>query len=317
MKKVRGWTRPVASAKPLRRRLSGSSRASLTLVQTVAGKLRVGTMGDVGHLPGQPAGSTPDQLPVAPNGFDRPLRYAALQAHAGWIVPSPRRSALTDEACAPSAECRCNRRRSGGAAQPGPALARGGWWSAIGPSSPARWAVRWAVRSSHACTNASALTLRVLTAGIWYRWPWSSKPPATSTRRCQCPPPLRLMEGRVGRPAGAFRRLRLPVEDSLRPGGSSSRPCLCTNFDKTGCPHTHPTAHCSVFCGVLALPVLLTGPATRCSLLRPPLPSPPPSTPPIACQRPVASRAVAGVGYRPLGGFQLCRRAPRQGWRCL
>ena len=198
-----------------------------------------------------------------------------------------------------------------------PARARGGWWSAIGPSSPARWAVRWAVRSSHACTNASALTLRVLTAGIWYRWPWSSKPPATSTRRCQCPPLLRLMTVRVGRPAGAFRRLRLPAEDSLRPGGSSSRPCLCTNFDKTGCPHTHPTAHCSVFCGVLALPVLLTGPATRCSLLRPPLPSPPPSTPPIACQRPVAFSAVAGVGYRPLGGFQLCRRAPRQGWRCL
>ena len=274
-------------------------------------------MGDVGRLPGQPAGSTPDQLPVAPNGFDRPLRYAALQAHAGWIVPSPRRSALT-RCCVwtvrrmrwqSTPKCRGHPAR--------PALARGGWWSAIGPSSPARWAVRWAVRSSHACTNASPLTLHVDTQKFRYRRPWPSTPPPGPIRPRQSPPPLSLMAGRVGRPAGAFRRLRLPAEDSLRPGGSSSRPCLCTNFDKTGCPHTHPTAHCSVFCGELALPVLLTGPATRCSLLRPPLPSPPPSTPPVACQRPVASRAAAGVGYRPQGGFQLGRRAPRQGWRCL
>ena len=60
--------------KQVHMRLPRSSRASLTLVQTVAGKLRVGTMGDVGRLPGQPAGSTPDQLPVTPNGFYRPLR---------------------------------------------------------------------------------------------------------------------------------------------------------------------------------------------------------------------------------------------------
>eukprot|EP01045_Picozoa_sp_COSAG04_P005027 COSAG04_NODE_227_length_19396_cov_29.887547_8_plen_177_part_00 len=168
MKKVRGCFRPVACAKGkhLRRRLSGSSRASLTLVQTVAGKLRVGTMGDVGRLPGQPAGPAPDQLPAALNGFNRPLRYAALQAHAGWIFPSPRRSALTR--C-----CVCTVRRmrwqstSKCRGRPArPAVARGGWWSAIGPSSPARWAVRWAVRSSRASTNASPLTLRVLTAGI-------------------------------------------------------------------------------------------------------------------------------------------------------
>ena len=57
--------------------------------------------------------------------------------------------------------------------------------------------------------------------------------------------------------------------------------------------------------------------ATRRSLLRPPLPSPPPSPPPVASQNPVASRATAGVGYRPQGGFQLGRRAPRRGWRCL
>ena len=220
----RGQTPALSFQTSVHMRLPRSSRASLTLVQTVAGKLRVGTMGDVGRLPGQPAGSTPDQLPVAPNGFDRPLRYAALQAHAGWIVPSPRRSALTDEACAPSAECRCNRRRSGGAAQPGPALAGAGWRVAIGPSSPARWAVRWAVRSSHACTNASPLTLHVDMQKIRYRRPWPSTPPPGPIRPRQCPPPLSLMAGRVGRPVGAFRRLRLPAEDSLRPGGSSSRP---------------------------------------------------------------------------------------------
>ena len=62
MQKVRRSTRPVARAKhhiTLRRCLSGSSRASLTLVQTVAGKLRVGTMGDVWRLPGPPAGAPP------------------------------------------------------------------------------------------------------------------------------------------------------------------------------------------------------------------------------------------------------------------
>ena len=47
-------------------------------------------MGDVGRLPDQPAGPAPDQLPAALNGFNRPLRYAAFQAHAGWIFPRRR-----------------------------------------------------------------------------------------------------------------------------------------------------------------------------------------------------------------------------------
>ena len=224
MQKVRGCFRPVARAKILRRRLSRRLRASLTLVQTVAGKLRVGTMGDVGRLPGQPAGPAPDQLPAALNGFNRPLRYAALQAHAGWIFPSPRRSALT-RCCVCTVhrmplqstwKCRGRPAR--------PARARAAWWAAINSPSPTRWAVRWAVRSSHACTNASPLTLHVDMQKIRYRRPWPSTPPPGPIRPRQCPPPLSLMAGRVGRPAGAFRRLRLPAEDSLRPGGSSSRP---------------------------------------------------------------------------------------------
>ena len=220
MQKVRRSTRPVARAKTLRRRLPRSNATPLTLVQTVAGKLRVGTMGDVGRLPGQPAGSTPDQLPVAPNGFDRPLRYAALQAHAGWIVPSPRRSALT-RCCVctvrrmplqSTSKCWCCQAR--------PALAGAAWGAAINSPSPTRWAVRWAVRSSHACTNASPLTLHVDMQKIRYRRPWPSTPPPGPIRPRQCPPPLSLMAGRVGRPAGAFRRLRLPADDSPHAGGA-------------------------------------------------------------------------------------------------
>ena len=220
MKKVRGCFRPVACAKSLRRRSSRIHRASLTLVQTVAGKLRVGTMGDVGRLPGQPAGPAPDQLPAALNGFDRPLRYAALQAHASWVVPFPRRSALTR--C-----CVCTVRRmrwqstSKCRGRPArPAVAGAGWRVAIGSSSPARWAVRWAVRSSHACTNASPLTLHVDTQKFRYRRPWPSTPPPGPIRPRQCPPPLSLMAGHVGRPAGAFRRLRLPADDSPHAGGA-------------------------------------------------------------------------------------------------
>ena len=87
----------LAEDRCLRGRLSSGHAAPSTLVQTVAGKLRVGTMGDVGRLPGQPAGSTPDQLPVAPNGFNRPLRYAAFQAHAGWIFPRRRLCSAASE----------------------------------------------------------------------------------------------------------------------------------------------------------------------------------------------------------------------------
>ena len=180
--------------------------------------------GDVGRRWDQPAGPARGQLPAAVNGFGQALRSVALQPHAGWIVPCPRRSVLTRW-------CVCTVRRMPRQSAPKcwrhtarPALTRGGWWSAIGPSSPARWAVRWAVRSSHACTNASPLTLHVDMQKIRYRRPWPSTPPPGPIRPRQCPPPLSLMAGRVGRPAGAFRRLRLPVEDSLRPGGSSSRP---------------------------------------------------------------------------------------------
>ena len=47
---------------------------SLTRVQIVAGKLRVGTMGDVGRRRDQPAGPARGQLPAALNGFGQTLR---------------------------------------------------------------------------------------------------------------------------------------------------------------------------------------------------------------------------------------------------
>ena len=140
---------------------------------------------------------------------------------------------------------------------------------------------------------------------------------STSIRRCRCFPPPPLVTGSAGRPAGTFRRLLCPRRTRCGLAGRRLVGVSDTVSGTIGCLHTHPTLHCSVFwCGLTHL-MALAAPATRCSLLRPPLPSPSPSTPPVACQRPVASRAVAGVGYRPLGGFQLCRRAPRQGWRCL
>ena len=48
-----------------------------------------------------------------------------------------------------------------------------------------------------------------------------------------------------------------------------------------------------------------------------PLPCPTLLVPTHRPQHPVAPRAAAGVGCRPLGGFQLCRRALRRGWGCL
>ena len=90
----------------------------------------------------QPAGPARGQLPAAVNGFSQTLMSVALQPHAGWIVPCPRRSALT-RCCVctvrrmprqSASKCRGLRAR--------PALARAAWWAAINSPSPARWAVR-------------------------------------------------------------------------------------------------------------------------------------------------------------------------------
>ena len=86
--------------------------------------------------------------------------------------------------------------------------------------SPTRWAVKNAPSPSCKGASYSPLTLRVALQKFRYRRPWTSTPPPGPIRPRRWPPPLSLMAGHVGRAAGAFRRLRLPADDSPHAGGA-------------------------------------------------------------------------------------------------
>ena len=168
----------------------------------------------------QPTAKTRRQLPAAVHPADQPFWYDPLPPHAGRNVAPLTGLRLVCVAVHQRPRNRPASTQTAKPAQAHPALAGAAWGAAINSPLPTRWAVKNAPSPSCKGASYSPLTLRVALQKFRYRRPWTSTPPPGPIRPRRCPPTLSLMTGDVGRPAGAFRRLRLPADDSPHAGGA-------------------------------------------------------------------------------------------------